>query len=140
MIYCDTSLLVAGLTVEQDSLRVQSWLTSQPEGRLCISHWVISEFSSALSIKLRRGDMQVSQRERIAGNWRVLQRDYLTILPVTPQAFDLAAKFCDRHETGLRSGDALHLAIASLEGHTLATLDKAFAAAAVEVGVALESV
>ena len=140
MVYCDTSLLITGLTVEPQSLRVQGWLASQPESRICISHWVVSEFSSALSIKLRRGEMPVGERERILANWRILQRDHLTMLTVSREAFDLAARFCDRHETGLRSGDALHLAVASLGGHALATLDKKMAEAAMNVGVAVEAV
>ena len=59
----------------------------------------------------------------------------LTLLPVPPPAFALAARFCDMNATGLRAGDALHLAVASLGGHALATLDKVMAEAAGAVGV-----
>lgn len=135
MIYCDTSLLVTALTVEDRSARVQAWLTIQNEGELCISRWVVSEFSSALALKLRRGEMPADERARILSNWHVLRQDHLAMVPVPEDAFDLAARFCDRHESGLRAGDALHLAVASLGGHTLATLDRALAEAAVAVGV-----
>ena len=139
MIYCDTSLLVTALTDEWRSERAQQWLAAQPSGALCISHWVITEFSSALAIKLRRNDMPVEERGRILAEWQAVQRDRLAILPVTAEAFALAARFCDRHETGLRSGDALHLAVTLLGGHSLATLDRAMAEAAIAVGVAVES-
>lgn len=135
MIYCDTSLLVTALTVEDRSARVQAWLTIQNEGELCISRWVVSEFSSALALKLRRGEMPADERARILSNWHVLRQDHLAMVPVPEDAFDLAARFCDRHESGLRAGDALHLAVASLGGHTLATPDRALAEAAVAVGV-----
>lgn len=135
MIYCDTSLLVTALTVEDRTAQVQAWLTSQNEGELCISRWVVSEFSSALSLKLRKGEMPVDERARILSNWHVLQQNHLATLPVPEGAFDLAARFCDRHESGLRAGDALHLAVATLGGHTLATLDRTMAEAAIAVGV-----
>lgn len=135
MIYCDTSILVTALTVEDRSAQVQAWLTIQNAGELCISRWVVSEFSSALSLKLRRGEMPVDERARILSNWHALRQDHLAMLPVSEDAFDLAARFCDRHESGLRAGDALHLAIASLGGHLLATLDQAMANAAVQIGV-----
>ena len=140
MFYCDTSLLVTALTVEDRSAQVQAWLAIQNEGDLCISLWVVTEFSSALSLKLRRGEMPVDERARIISNWHALRQDHLATLPVPEEAFDLAARFCDRHESGLRAGDALHLAVASLGGHSLATLDRTMAEAAVAVGVGVVAV
>ena len=140
MIYCDTSLLVTALTVEDRTAQVQAWLTTRTEGELCISLWVVTEFSSALSLKLRRGEMPVDERARIISNWHALRQDHLATLPVPEEAFDLAARFCDRHESGLRAGDALHLAVASLGGHSLATLDRTMAEAAVAVGVGVVAV
>ena len=135
MIYCDTSLLVTALTDEDRSAQVHVWLTTRNEGELCISPWVISEFSSALAIKLRSGAVPVAERGRMLSNWHVLRQDHLVIVAVPETAFTLAAQFCDRYESRLRAGDALHLAVASLGGHSLATLDRTMAEAAVAVGV-----
>jgi uncharacterized protein len=55
MLYLNTSLLVAALTNEPDTERMQGWLGQQAEGDLAISDSVATEFSSALSIKLRAG-------------------------------------------------------------------------------------
>src|SRR6185312_3888481 len=53
MLYLDTSLLVAALSTEAKKHEVQAWLTAQDPARLAISNWVVSEFSAALSVKLR---------------------------------------------------------------------------------------
>lgn len=135
MIYCDTSLLVTALTGEPRTAKVQAWLVDQQEGALCISGWVVSEFSSAIAIKRRRGELSDSERASALSNWQVARAENLTEVAVPEAAFDLAARFCDRHELGLRAGDALHLAVASLGGHSLATLDAVMAGAALEVGV-----
>ena len=135
MIYLDTSLLVTALTAEPDTAKVQAWLVKHEAGALCISDWAVSEFSSALALKLRRGELNADERARVLSNWRVTQRDNLVVIPVPQPAYDLAARFCDRHELGLRAGDALHLAVASLGGHSLATLDARMANAAVAAGV-----
>ena len=140
MIYLDTSVLVTALTLEAETARVQAWLADRADGELCISDWVVSEFSSALALKLRRGELIADERARVLSNWRIVQQENVVIVPVPAPAFDLAARFCDRHELGLRAGDALHLAVASLGGHRLATLDVAMARAAVAVGVPVEAV
>ena len=46
-----------------------------------------------------------------------------------------AARFADRHELGLRVGDALHLAVCADHGATLCTLDRRLAEAAPALGV-----
>jgi uncharacterized protein with PIN domain len=60
MLYLDTSLLVAALTNETEARRMQSWLGQQDVDELAISDWVATEFSSAISIKLRTGQIRAA--------------------------------------------------------------------------------
>ena len=46
--------------------------------------------------------------------------------------------FVDQHALGLRAGDALHLAVASVKGETLHTLDERLAEAGPVLGVPTE--
>ena len=135
MIYCDTSLLVSALTVEGTSVNVQRWLADQEAAALCISGWVVTEFSSAVALKLRRGELTRDDAALALTNWRSLQQNRLITIPVPSDTFGLAARFCDMPTPGLRAGDALHLAVASLGGHSLATLDERMKEAAKAVGV-----
>lgn len=135
MIYVDTSIIVAALTPEVATPRVQHWVEAQSENELVISPWVVAEVSSALSIKVRTGALTIENRAEILATWAALQSEIFISVPVAAKHFGVAARFADQHDLGLRAGDALHLAIASSVGHRLATLDKVMVEAAPKLGV-----
>ena len=133
MRYVDTSLLVAALLNEKSTPLVQRWLGGQPAGELAISDWVVTEFSAALSMKLRTGDLEQPQRNEVLAFFTRLTEASFHVLPVSRLDFQTAARFADQYSTGLRAGDALHLAIATDHGASLYTLDRRL----VEIGQAL---
>lgn len=134
MLYLDTSLIVTALSNEDLSAQAQEWLAAQDPEELAISEWTITEVSSALAIKLRRGDIDIAARATLLAEFNRLVTESFTILTVTGQYFRTAAHFVDSHELGLRAGDALHLAIASEHGATLVTRDEKLAAGGPALG------
>lgn len=134
LLYLDASVVVAAFVREATTKRVQSFLERRGAENLAVSSWVLTEFSSALALKMRTGGIDghlfASAHARLQSFVSGVSR-----LPVVEPDFARAAAFCQRHDLALRAGDALHLAIASRTGCSLVTLDDRMAKAAPELGV-----
>lgn len=112
MIYFDTSFLVPFIVPEATSGAVTDFIHRLPLGELAISHWTVVEFASMLAREVRMGRYD-SDAFRAAVN-RLATVTSTSFIVFLPDAADyaLARDYLLRHETGLRGGDALHLAIA----------------------------
>jgi len=135
MLYIDTSVLVAALTNESRTGEMQDWLASQEPRDLVISDWVTTEFSAALSMKVRTGQLGPGHRAEVLAALRSMAEASFEVAAVGRHDFAAAARFSDQHATGLRAGDALHLAIAANHGYRLVTLDHTLTRAGLAVGV-----
>lgn len=141
MEYADTSLLISALASnEAASGRSQVWLAAQEPGGIAVSDWTITEFSSALSIKTRTKVIDQPRQALAIATFDMLVAQSFVLLPVQREHFRLAAAYAGDASSGLRSGDALHLAVAFLAGVKLRSLDKRLVNAARMLGCEAELV
>lgn len=137
MIYVDTSVVVALLTVEPRTPDIVTWYGELRDTPIT-SDWLLTEFSSALSIKLRTGQINETHAGLVREEFELLAGGGLRMVPVSRDAFRQAAEMVRRHDHGLRAGDSLHLAVAlELKVSCMATLDATLAANAKRAGIGL---
>lgn len=123
MIYLDTSAAVPLFVPEPASDAIDVWFEACP-GPLVSSDWMLSEFASALSIKVRRGAINAKQARSAWKDFDSFCLTGLRLVPVGRNAFRVAAEMIREPASGLRAGDALHLAVAlDIGASGLATAD-----------------
>lgn len=121
--YIDTSVLVAYYFPEPLSECVESFLTAcvQP----AISRLTEVEFCSALSKRIRMGDMKKTDADQLTALFfNHVSSGFYRRLAMEDEHFRIAREWIASWGTALKSLDALHLAIAASGGFTIATADK----------------
>jgi len=132
--YLDTCVLAAYYCPEPLSVAVGKALrhvTLPATSRL-----VACELSSALSQKVRSGELSRSSAGAVLAQFKKHLRDgHFRSVEIGPREYDLAEEWLNSFSTPLRALDALHLAVAASHGLALLTTDKALAVAAKSLGV-----
>ncbi|MBE7459874.1 MAG: type II toxin-antitoxin system VapC family toxin [Zoogloeaceae bacterium] len=127
MVYVDTSVLVALLLKEPRSSDVARWYAACQDD-LVSAMWCVTEFASALSIKRRTGQIVEEEAQTAWQRFERLCANDLQLVPVEPATFHRAAVLALDAGSGLRAGDALHLAAAlDVKAKGMATLDEVLA-------------
>lgn len=134
MTYVDTSIFVAYYCPEPLSSQAQRAL--QEEGELAISSLVEVEFASALARKVRTREMRLTDAQRVLVAFQAhLDQGLFRRLPVERQHFAKAHEWLASFRIALRTLDALHVALAAIEGASMITADAALARTCARVGV-----
>jgi len=135
--YLDASVLLPILIEEPASAAVDTYILAGGH-ELLVSDFAAAEIASALSRLVRTGLLEAPDALLRLADFDVW-RAAMTV-PADMHASDvrLANAYVRRFELMLRAPDALHLAIARRLNATLVTLDRRLAAAARDLGVAVE--
>lgn len=134
-LYFDTSIFIPLTVAEQKSETIQNWFSSCDPLGIVVSDWVMVEFRSALSLKLRTGQLNAAARDASEKVMRTYISDYFTTVAVQRVDFQRGAALAHQESLKLRAGDALHLAIAERLELELATLDGHLHDAATVIGI-----
>jgi uncharacterized protein len=125
MYYFDTSFIAPLVIPELNSEAVETFLMKVTAGQLATSSWTKVELASLLARKLRMKEYTAAQVALAREGFETLLTASFTLLIPSERDFSLAEKMLEKPSTGLRSGDALHLAIAANHKvKTLYSLDK----------------
>ena len=123
MVYVDTSVLVAMCTQEGKTADALKWYTESTQ-ELVSAAWCVTEFASAMGLKQRTGQLTAEQAQTAWAMFERMCANDLQLLPVEVNTFHKAAMMTINATSGLRAGDALHLACAvEAKCKSMATLD-----------------
>ena len=113
MLYFDTSFLVPLILPEATSDQIAAFVRRLPAEEFAVSHWTRVEFSSLIGREVRMGSLDAQAAARADARLEAMVDESFSILLPTADDFSLAKRYLGRFETGLRAGDALHLAVAN---------------------------
>jgi predicted nucleic acid-binding protein len=125
MHYIDTSFLTPLFREERTTPRVGRFIAELPTGGLAISRWTEVEFASLLARDVRMGAIDEEEaRDADALFMDVVLHSFIVLLP-SANDYELARNYLFNFATGLRGGDALHLAVAvNHRAEAIYSLDK----------------
>ena len=130
MFYLDTSFIAPLVIAESSSDAVEAWVLKANPGDLATGLWTQVELSSLVARKVRMGELSEAQAGEVRRQFELVLGESFELLAPTAEDFATAARYLEVPKTGLRAGDAFHLAIAANHGATkILTLDQGFIAA-----------
>lgn len=131
MIYLDTSFIAPLVLNEETSAEIEAFVIRQLAGTLAISQWTRVEFASLVAREVRMKNFTPQIAGMILEEFEALINQSCQIWLPQAADYELARKFVMNFDSGLRGGDALHLAIAKNHGASLLlTLDESLLNAA----------
>ena len=134
--YVDTGVLLSLFLNDTGFPAAEQWFLDQGNSPPWVSHWVLLEFAGVVSLCVRRGELTEARAAAVHAEFECFRRERLQLLE--PRGTDFLQARLWLQELArlpLRSGDALHLAIARREKLLFATADRALIQAAAALGL-----
>jgi len=138
--YADTCILLSLFFRDTGTQAALAWLEAAGRETILISPWTRTEFASAAGIMARRRDITTELHHEGLVRFARFVDARLAMEPVVSADFDRATGWISDCHTGLRAGDALHLAVCTRLNAQLCTADETLAEAASAVGVGVHRV
>ena len=136
MPYLDTSFIAPLFIAEDTSKAVEAYLLTLPAETLTTGAWTKVEFASLVSRRQRMGELTAEQAQEVRAEFARVMAESITLLTPTAADYELAAELLANFKSGLRAGDALHLATAHNQGELeLLSLDKTLVKVANSLGI-----
>ena len=112
MLYFDTSFLAPLILPEATSGKITAFVRELPAAQFTVSHWTRVEFSSLLAREVRMGELDADTAAQADAKFEAVVEESFSVVLPNADDFSLAKEYLVHFETGLRTGEALHLAIA----------------------------
>ena len=137
--YLDSCVLLSLLLGDSGYTDSERWLINQGDQTLWISHWVLLEVAGVIATCVRRGQLTAEQAQTIGSEFESFRQERLTLIEPRGTDFLQARQWLERClHLPLRSGDALHLALAKRHQLTVVSADRALARCAESLGLPLQ--
>ena len=125
MLYFDTSFLAPLVLPESTSDKIAAFVRRLPVEEFTVSHWTRVEFSSLIARDGRMSVLDAAAGARADARFEAMVDASFAVLLPNADDFGLAKRYLGKFNTGLRAGDALHLAIAgNRQAAAIYSLDK----------------
>ena len=136
--YGDRCVLLSLLLGDSGYTDRERWLINQGDQTLWISHWVLLEVAGVIATCVRCGQLTAEQAQTIGSEFESFRQERLTLIEPRASDFLQARQWLERClHLPLRSGDALHLALAQRQQLTVVSADRALARCAESLGLPL---
>ena len=137
--YVDSCVLLSLFLGDSGYTDCERWLINQSDQTLWISHWVLLEVAGVIATCVRRGQLTAEQAQTIGSEFESFRLERLTLIEPRGTDFLQARQWLERClHLPLRSGDALHLALAQRQQLTVVSADRALARCAESLGLPLQ--
>jgi predicted nucleic acid-binding protein len=140
MIYFDTSFLAPLVLPEATSDAIAEYVRGLSADQFTVSHWTRVEFSSLIAREVRMGGLDAEAAAHADARFEAMVDESFAVVLPNADDFNLAKEYLGHYETGLRAGDALHLAIArNRRAEVIYSLDKTLLKAGKRLGLTVSA-